>query len=68
MPEAIRHPITKNLFSKGIYRSGTWLLDFNGDRIDETAAPNSGDRMYPFGGFPGDVPVAGDWNGLVRDL
>jgi hypothetical protein len=43
----------------GIYRNGTWLLDYNGNGVYEPTA----DRVYVFGGQPGDYPVVGDWNG-----
>jgi len=39
---------------KGIYRNGTWLLDFNGTGAFTTT--------YHFGGVAGDYPVVGDWN------
>ena len=29
----------------------------------ETDAIDAGDSVFPFGGYPGDVPLAGDWNG-----
>lgn len=41
----------------GIYRQGTWWLDFNGNgRWDE-------DDLWVQLGRPGDRPVVGDWNG-----
>jgi len=48
----------------GIYRAsqGQWLLDYNGDGHFDPAV----DKVYQFGGAPGDVPVAGDWNGDGR--
>lgn len=38
----------------GIYRSGIWILDLNCNNINDY-----GDSAFPFGGLPGDVPVAG---------
>jgi hypothetical protein len=46
---------------KGIYRGGTWWLDWDGDgrhTID--------DKVYQLGGLAGDIPVTGDWNGDGR--
>jgi hypothetical protein len=42
--------------SFGVYRNGTWYLDFNG-----TGVWDGGDRTFGFG-IAGDTPVAGDWN------
>ncbi len=41
----------------GIFRSGVWILDTNGDGI-----LNAGDKIVSFG-QAGDIPVLGDWNG-----
>ena len=41
----------------GVYRNGTWYLDYNGSGIWD-----SGDRTFLFG-IAGDIPVAGDWEG-----
>jgi hypothetical protein len=41
----------------GIFRSGLWILDWNGNGILD-----SGDRQFTFG-QAGDIPVVGDWNG-----
>jgi hypothetical protein len=41
----------------GIFRSGTWILDSNGNGVID-----AGDRQFTFG-QAGDVPVLGDWNG-----
>ena len=41
----------------GIFRSGLWILDTNGDGI-----LNAGDKVVSFG-QAGDIPVVGDWNG-----
>lgn len=43
---------------KGIYRAGTWWLDWDGDGHHTIK-----DKVYTFGGLPGDIPVTGDWNG-----
>jgi hypothetical protein len=40
----------------GVFRSGTWYLDYNGD-----GAWSTGDRTYHFG-LSTDIPVSGDWN------
>jgi hypothetical protein len=45
----------------GIYRNGSWLWDKNGNGIWEGCTVD--DCGQPFGGYPGDVPVAGDWTG-----
>jgi hypothetical protein len=41
----------------GVFRSGTWLLDINGDGVFD-----AGDKTVQFG-QAGDLPVLGDWNG-----
>jgi len=46
----------------GIFREGfLWILDANGNGTFDGVA--GGDYLFAFGGFPGDVPIAGDWNG-----
>ena len=45
----------------GIYRNGSWNWDKNGNGIWEGCTVD--DCGQPFGGYPGDVPVAGDWTG-----
>jgi hypothetical protein len=40
----------------GIFRSGAWFLDLNGDGTYDT-----GDGTYGYG-TSGDLPVVGDWN------
>lgn len=42
--------------SFGVYRNGTWYLDYNG-----TGVWDGGDRSFAFG-IAGDTPVSGDWN------
>jgi hypothetical protein len=42
----------------GVYRSGRWMLDTNGDGAFTPGA----DKDFPLG-FPGATPVRGDWNG-----
>jgi hypothetical protein len=45
----------------GIYRQGQWYLDKNGNGAWDGCEV---DICLPaFGGYPGDVPVAGDWTG-----
>jgi len=44
----------------GIYRNGVWILDLNGDGIE-----NDG-PAFGFGGIAGDVPVVGDWTGTGK--
>jgi len=41
----------------GIFRNGTWILDINGDGIND-----AGDKTVAFG-QAGDIPVVGDWLG-----
>ena len=41
----------------GVFRSGLWILDTNGDGI-----LGAGDKVVSFG-QTGDVPIVGDWNG-----
>jgi len=43
--------------SIGVFRNGTWYLDYNG-----TGVWDAGDRSFVFG-MAGDTPVAGDFNG-----
>ena len=43
----------------GVYRNGTFYLDYNGNGIWEPGV----DKLYTFvGNSAGDVPVVGDWN------
>jgi hypothetical protein len=50
-------PIISNV---GILRGGfLWLLDVDGNR--QFIAPP--DKVFAFGGVPGDIPLSGDWNG-----
>jgi hypothetical protein len=44
----------------GIFRSGYfWLEDVDGNHQFNSPP----DRAFAFGGIPGDIPIAGDWNG-----
>jgi hypothetical protein len=44
----------------GVFRDGFfWLLDVDGNEMFN----NPPDLAFPFGGVPGDIPIAGDWNG-----
>ena len=48
----------------GVYRAGQYHLDTNEDGFPVGKAPDVNE--YPgsqFGGFPGDLPIVGDWNG-----
>ena len=48
----------------GVYRSGFWALDFDGNGIWNFEGNNTnGDRFFAFGGNAGEVPVVGDWSG-----
>jgi hypothetical protein len=49
------------LSTVGFYRNGYWYWDKNGNGILEGCTVD--DCGPPFGGYPGDVPVAGDWTG-----
>ena len=47
----------------GIFRAGfLWLVDANDNRQFDGVTFGQ-DRLFAFGGLPGDVPVVGDWNG-----
>jgi hypothetical protein len=54
-------PGTQRIPSKvGVFRSGfLWLLDADGNQ--QFNAPP--DKIYAFGGIPGDIPITGDWSG-----
>ena len=42
----------------GVYRNGTWYLDYNGNGIWDGCETGQPDRCYPvFGGMIGDLPV-----------
>ena len=44
----------------GVFRSGFfWLLDADGNQ--QLNSPP--DKVFAFGGIPGDIPITGDWNG-----
>jgi hypothetical protein len=48
----------------GIYRHGMWYLDLNGNGEWDGCYPQGADACFgPLGGFGGDKPVNGDWNG-----
>ena len=42
----------------GVYSNGTWYIDLNGNGVWNPSV----DKTYNFG-FPGAIPVTGDWNG-----
>jgi glucose/arabinose dehydrogenase len=45
----------------GIFRQGfLWILDANGNHQLDGTGPGE-DAVFPFGGIPGDKPVAGKW-------
>jgi hypothetical protein len=44
----------------GVFRSGLWILDYNGNGKWD-GSPT--DRIIALGGVSGEVPVIGDWNG-----
>src|SRR5262249_37338124 len=45
-----------------VYRNGPWFVDWNGNKQwDATDAAH----VFVFG-YPGDIPVTGDWNGDGR--
>jgi hypothetical protein len=46
----------------GYFLNGTWHLDANGDGVLD-----SGDSVFNFGN-PGDIPVAGRWDGLHTEV
>jgi len=45
----------------GVFRNGSWFLDFNGDDVWD-----ADDKFFSFG-MAGDVPLVGDWNGDGTD-
>jgi hypothetical protein len=45
----------------GVFRSGAWILDANGDGVFTGA-----DFVFQYTATTGDVPVVGDWNGNGR--
>jgi FtsP/CotA-like multicopper oxidase with cupredoxin domain len=46
----------------GLFRSGAWYLDRNGNGQWNGCATDL--CVAAFGGFVGDIPIAGDWTGL----
>ena len=44
----------------GFYRQGIWYLDLNGNGLWDECPPDA--CLGPFGGYPQDIPVVGDWN------
>jgi uncharacterized membrane protein len=47
----------------GVFREGfQWILDSNGNQRFDTNTKMP-DKVFSFGGSPGDAPVVGDWNG-----
>jgi hypothetical protein len=51
----------------GIYRHGLWYLDLNGNGEWDGCYSQGADGCFgPFGGFGGDNPLVGDWNGLGK--
>ena len=47
----------------GIARQGfLWILDANGNYTFDGPGPGQ-DLVFPYGGYPGDVPLVGDWSG-----
>jgi hypothetical protein len=56
---ALVKTVLSNLPSRvGIFRNGTWYLDYNSDSLSE--------KMFKFGTL-GDIPLVGDWQGTGRD-
>ncbi|MEE4376874.1 MAG: hypothetical protein V2J55_05085 [Candidatus Competibacteraceae bacterium] len=53
----------------GVFRNGTWFLDFNGNGQWDGCLQNGGQDACLFNSFgaPGDLPAAGDWNGSGTD-
>lgn len=50
----------------GFLRQGfLWVLDYNGDYVI-TTEPGP-DIVIALGGYPGDKPMVGDWNGNLGD-
>jgi hypothetical protein len=57
--QARANPVMSYLPVKiGIFRNGTWYLDYNSDSLPE--------KRFKFG-TTGDVPVVGDWRGIGKD-
>ena len=47
----------------GLVRQGfLWILDVN-DSYVTGITPGQGQVVFPFGGYPGDGPLVGDWRG-----
>lgn len=47
----------------GVFRQGfLWVMDANGNTTIDGSGPGL-DKIFAFGGAPGDIPVVGDWNG-----
>ena len=48
----------------GVYLNGTWLLDYNGNRVWD--GPSVDKTIFWSTGQAGEVPIYGDWNGDGR--
>jgi len=58
----VRYILLTNSTTKiGIFRNGSWYLDYNGNGTGDAGT----DKAYSFGA-PGFTPVNGDWNGDGR--
>jgi len=46
----------------GVFRGGFWILDYNNNGTYDGIGAG-GDKVFGFGGNPGEVPIVADWNG-----
>jgi hypothetical protein len=55
----------RNCSTLGVYRAGSWFVRYSNST--GTYGASTHESAFPYGGAPGDVPLAGDWDGDGKD-